>query len=475
MSERTTIVSPWIIGGAGRLRDLFELPPWLFFLLVFASNVVRHYLITSVILCFLWLCQGPGFGWVSAAGITIGLAVVALILGTGIRCLVALQWHGLLWFFQSIYRVAMVKLKWSNALFYGSVNERRDYDSVPTMWFIHPTRRGVRGFVWSGKKGLPLWKIPGSGDNINAVFGSADIRIKSLDDGFSKGWVEIMWVDALSDTIDVSRLEPQEDGHIPFGIDADGEVISLNPERSLLIVGESGSGKSSTLWSLMYGMQVIGLPYRLHVIDPAGGVELSNLDGSEYTANYISKSQDVEELIRKIRKEMNHVLDEMKMDGIRKIKIGDDGRKLNIILIDELLLLSKLLKDGADSPLGELLAIGRKAGFVVWACSQLAQADTLGRIRDLIPQRICMAVRSADMTDAVLGVGAEKAGARCTKIPQQLPGVGYVYREGQNGFLRFRSAYVDDELAERIAHGEEVVITRELEEPLEPDVEIRES
>lgn len=469
-SPRMTVVSPWIVGGSGRIRDLFELPPPLFFLMVFISNIVRHYFLTSFVVGFLLVWWNYGFSLLSALGITAGLGVVSLLLGTALRAVLARQWGGIGWLLQSVLRVFLVKMKWKRALFYGSVNERRDYDDVPNMWFIHPTKRGIRGFVWSGAKGLPLSRIPASMENINAAFGSADIRIKSLDAGDSKGWVEILWTDALRKTIKVADLGvPTSRELIPFGLNADGGVAGIDPQRSLLIVGESGSGKSSTLWSLMYGMQIINLPYRLYVIDPAGGVELSNLEHSEYTAEYVSRAIDAEPLVSRVRKQMNQVLDEMKREGIRKVELGD-RYKLNIILIDELLLLKSLLKEGVDSPLGDILAVGRKAGFVVWTASQLAQADTLGRIRDLIPQRICMAVRSAHMTDAVLGVGAESGGAFCTKIPQSLPGVGYMYQEGQEGYTRFRSAYIDDDMAKYIAQGNgvDLQLMSILADPIEP-------
>jgi hypothetical protein len=46
------------------------------------------------------------------------------------------------------------------------------------------------------------------------------------------------------------------------------------------------------------------------------------------------------------------------------------------MLIDELLLCKKELQGGdADSPLGEVLASGRKALHIVIGCSQLGQVD----------------------------------------------------------------------------------------------------
>jgi S-DNA-T family DNA segregation ATPase FtsK/SpoIIIE len=106
--------------------------------------------------------------------------------------------------------------------------------------------------------------------------------------------------------------------------------------------------------------------------------------------------------------------------------------------------LGPILKKGFDSPLGEILTKGRKFGFIVWGCSQLSQKDVIGDVRDLFPQRICLAVPSADLTDAVLGAGAESDGARCSQIPTDTPGVGYMFKNGVRGFIKFRSMYLDD-------------------------------
>lgn len=127
---------------------------------------------------------------------------------------------------------------------------------------------------------------------------------------------------------------------------------------------------------------------------------------------------------------------------------------LDLLVIDELLLLESILKKGIDSPMGEILAIGRKAAFFIWACSQLSQKETLGPIRDLFPQRVGLALRSRELTDAVLGSGATAQGALCHEIAEDMPGVGYRYYAGARGYSRFRGAYVPDDVIDLIARGE---------------------
>jgi hypothetical protein len=114
---------------------------------------------------------------------------------------------------------------------------------------------------------------------------------------------------------------------------------------------------------------------------------------------------------------------------------------VEIMLIDELLLCKKELQGGdADSPLGEVLASGRKALHIVIGCSQLGQVDVLGRIRDLFPQRICLRTRTQEMTDAVLGTSATSDGANCHRISRK--GEGYVWTDLSGVFEKFNTPLV---------------------------------
>jgi predicted GIY-YIG superfamily endonuclease len=145
-------------------------------------------------------------------------------------------------------------------------------------------------------------------------------------------------------------------------------------------------------------------------------------------------------------------LDAMKKRGVRK-HIPTAEEPLDILIIDELLLLQELVKRGVDSPLATILSTGRKAGYVVWALSQVGQVDALGRVRDLFPQRICLATKSREMTEAALGPGAEQAGARCSQISEKTPGVGYMFYDGRRGFIKFRAVFIPDDYARLISQG----------------------
>lgn len=220
-------------------------------------------------------------------------------------------------------------------------------------------------------------------------------------------------------------------------------VITL--DKSILIGGESGSGKSNMVWKILKGLNEYNIPYRLHVIDPAGGVELQDLENSPFLVNYVDRANKADRLIARVRDDMDARLSYMRANKSRK-HTPTTTYPLNVLIIDELLLLTTQLRQGVASPLGELLAVGRKAGFIVIACTQLGQVDTIGRIRDLFPQRICFAVRTSDMADAILGTYATRDGAEAHLLSR--PGEGYVFAETQHThekyFERFRSELITD-------------------------------
>jgi predicted GIY-YIG superfamily endonuclease len=88
----------------------------------------------------------------------------------------------------------------------------------------------------------------------------------------------------------------------------------------------------------------------------------------------------------------------------------------------------------------------------VWANTQVAQIDAIGRFRDLVPQRICFATSAPQVTDAVLGAGSEALGASCSSITQ--PGVGFSHSEGDKLPKKFRAAEVTNREVQLIARGE---------------------
>jgi predicted GIY-YIG superfamily endonuclease len=211
-------------------------------------------------------------------------------------------------------------------------------------------------------------------------------------------------------------------------------------DTSILIGGKAGSGKSNLVWKILKGLNTYQIPYRLHVIDPAGGVELADLERSPYLHQYTDRARHADSVIKQMRDDMDTRLSEMRQSGTRK-HIPTPQHPRHILIIDELLLLHHQLQQGVASPLGDILAVGRKAGFIVIACTQLGQVDAIGRVRDLFPQRICMSTRTTEMTDAILGSHATNHGAVCHLI--STPGTGYVFTE-ESGYQLFHTELITE-------------------------------
>jgi DNA segregation ATPase FtsK/SpoIIIE, S-DNA-T family len=229
----------------------------------------------------------------------------------------------------------------------------------------------------------------------------------------------------------------------PIHLDqVDTNQASIYLTKSILIGGESESGKSNLVWYILSQLNTSRIPYRLWVIDPAGGVELTDLDSEKtaLTRHYVDRIGDIPKIVDKFRESMDNRLALMKRRGVRR-HFPTRTEPVEILIIDELLMCKGQLKGGeADSPLGEILSVGRKALHIVIGCSQLGEKLVIGQIRDLFPQRVCLRTRSQDITDAVLGSNATVDGAVCHRITNR--GEGYVFVDGSEVFEKFQAPLV---------------------------------
>lgn len=218
--------------------------------------------------------------------------------------------------------------------------------------------------------------------------------------------------------------------------------------RHVLIGGDSGSGKSNAVWMILEGLIRYRIPFRVSVIDPAGGVELNDLQDSPFTTQYVDRPTDADSLIIDFRDRMNARLRLMKYHRIRQFDptspLPDDDNNWHYLVIDELLLCAAQIKQGPLSPLGDILAVGRKAGFIVVALTQLGQKTTLGDFRDLFPQRVAFATRTHEMTDAILGTSAHVEAPAHTL---RRVGEGFLWNEKAKGYYQFRTRHITDTMA----------------------------
>ena len=467
---RVTSVPLSSIGSDARISDFIPIPVWLKILQLMVWGCFRHYRMTLSVLTWFYIWVWWDFVWWAAVGVAILCVIFVGLLWFAIMSR-RVGWIGLerMWFI--IYRLFLVNRRWTRTLFAAGIGgDRRHQWSVPKIRFLRVTERGIEGRVNTGRIGVPVTALQDERviDSMRAAMAASAVRIKPLHMG--KCWVEIMWTDAITGRIiqpETLRMEigtGEQSPYVPFGVDDDSVSVALRPDRSLLIVGESGSGKSSIIWALIRGLKMMGKPFKLYVADPKGGIELGAMNGWRHTIQYASSTLEVPDMVTSACREMHKRLAWMKSQHIRRLEVSKE-HPLVIILIDEMLLVSKLWKDGFDSPLGQLLTQGRAAGFAVWGCSQAPQKDVLGPLRDAFVQRMCMAVRSSAMTDAVLGDGAERDGAKCSQISLATPGIGYMYVEGQDGYTRFRAVYINDDEIQRITDQDVRVPLTAYEEP----------
>jgi predicted GIY-YIG superfamily endonuclease len=456
-SNRVTVVDKWSPGGGGKLRDLISWPPWLVLIGRFILWLLRHWVLTGQIVLYsvVWSQTGSwqlglvafGMLWVIVGGLWY------LKAGRGVPP--AELWRTC----KQLWNLRRIKALWLTACAHAGITSRMD-GRAPRMTNVRLIPSGIETLVPCGKVGRTADEVVAGAKTIAATIGADHVSVSELAPGLAR--LTLNWGDPTSRELTLKDIPLPQDGLISFGLDPDSNPCTIDYNRSLLVVGETNSGKSNVVWSLLAGLNEAGIPYRLRIIDPAGGVELALLEHSPHTKLYCDRGSKAEELIGKAHEAMQARLSWMKANG--KIDLTEEPpseeNPLDITIIDELLLLGDTIKKGVLSPFGEILSVGRKARYVIWALSQLSQVDALGRVRDLFSQRLCLATKSREMTEAALGPSAEALGAKCSKITTS--GVGYQYTDGMRGYTRFRSVHIPKRGTERpqIAQGKAPAVIR---------------
>lgn len=355
--------------------------------------------------------------------------------------------------FASIMRWRVLRRAWPVAAFNAGLVSKQDRERVPELIGVHRTGSGLAAVVSCGSVGMPADQLANKAEVVAAsVRGCRNVLVTP---GVTPGVANMhfMWADPLGEIFGLDQLPvaPQS-SRLSFGITEDGKAATVAKIKSLLIVGQSGSGKSNAMWTLLASAIADGVPFRLRVIDPMGGVELSVLEDSPLVREYAIWGKESNTLIANAHRDMKARLERMKGSKARLHKPTPE-EPWEIILIDELLTMKHRLSKAAEAQLQEILSGGRKAAFTVWGLTQLSAVADVGEYRKLFVQKLVLATDSRQMTDNVLGDGAEHAGARCSKIRESTPGIGYASLEGTYGYPRFRVAYVPDEITQMIARG----------------------
>ncbi|MER7455682.1 FtsK/SpoIIIE domain-containing protein [Micromonospora sp. NPDC126480] len=236
---------------------------------------------------------------------------------------------------------------------------------------------------------------------------------------------------------------------LPVGQQEDGEVYPLRLfGTQVLVVGATGAGKGSVIWSVVRSLAagVTSGLVQLWGLDPKGGMELGI--GAPMFARFACKdypamAELIEEAAAVARERAS------KLRGRTRQHIPTADEPLIVLVIDELAnltayLTDRQLKDRIKAALSILLSQGRAVGVHVVAAIQDPRKEVLP-FRDLFPTRIGLRLAEAAQVDLVLGDGMRDRGALCDRIPQSLPGVGFVVIDGDPTPMRVRFSYLTDD------------------------------
>jgi DNA segregation ATPase FtsK/SpoIIIE, S-DNA-T family len=234
---------------------------------------------------------------------------------------------------------------------------------------------------------------------------------------------------------------------LPVGLSEDGTVFCLRLlGRHTLVAGASGAGKGSALWS---PIQAVAPLIR------AGVVELHGIDPKRmelvfapelFTKMTAGTPADAAGHLEELTARMTARQDRLAGKAREHTATPDDPAV--VLVVDELAALTayctdKDAKRRFEAALSLLLSQGRAVGFYVVAALQDPRKEVVA-FRDLFTTRIALRTTEASHADMILGDGALDRGAACHRIPDSLPGVGYVYVEGTAEPVRVRFTYLTD-------------------------------
>lgn len=444
------------IGSRTRITEEFPLPASVYYPGQWLRAAWRRKLEAAAAALFLFFFTASE-SFLVAAVMTLavaGFALLTLFMVRQRRSVAGITFRQLL---ASLHRRRLLENRWPTACFAAHLTAPRSH--------VHPKLRKVReisdgaGFtatVASGRLGIPVPRIAKEASTVAEVIGCREVVVASLKPGVAR--LEFHWEDPVGRHLDLGGLPAAPRGHLAYGVRSDGSAATIQQDKSVLIGGLSGHGKSNMIHALLADAIRQQVSLRLYVSDPKGGIELKALgdrvgqsSGLLEVRRYATTPKDTLDMIEQVEGALRKRQAWLEEHGVRKHTPTPEN-PLVVVILDETLPLTDMLRKGTDSALGRIAYMGRAAGYVVWALAQVAQVDSIGRFRDLIPQRVCFATPTPQVTDSVLGQGSEANGAECSEIRH--PGVGYSYAEGTRRPLRFRAAYVTDAETRIIAAGQ---------------------
>jgi S-DNA-T family DNA segregation ATPase FtsK/SpoIIIE len=237
-------------------------------------------------------------------------------------------------------------------------------------------------------------------------------------------------------------------GAVAVGVAEDGTAWTVRlTGNHVLVAGVTGAGKSSVVWSTIQGLApaIRTGVVQLWGVDPKGGMELGA--GRALFARFAAGDLvGMVELLEAAVAAMGERA--ARYSGHRRTHEASRAEPLIVVVVDELAFLTayagdRQLRDRANKALAVLLTQGRAVGVCVVAALQDPRKEVLG-YRNLFPTKIALRLDERTQVDMVLGDGARAAGARCDRIGDRSPGVGYVKVDGIREPRRVRAGHVTD-------------------------------
>ena len=446
-------VSPWSIGGGGQLRELIVLPPVIHIAGHILLLALRHLAVVATIVMFI-------AGWIE-----FGSPIAAVFTAVLVPALIWAAKIGLAWrigeastlraVLRGMSRLRSVKKDWSHVM--AEIGMTAKGGRVVPHTRNQVLQNGVRMTVVMGAISKNSNALTKKGGDIASGFFCSRALVKKLSPSLAV--LTLQWGEHLRQVYRLRDLpEPSGAKRVVFGVSEEGKPAELAYNLSVLAGGLSGSGKSSFAWSVIAGYLAAGIPIRVRVLDPSGVefAEFKKHKDSPILMDYCSgvDPKPVERFFDRLNADMDRRLAHVEQTGIRE-HVPTVEEPMDITIIDEILPIASELKKGStEHPISKVAYLGRKAGFVAIALTQISQVDTLGRARDVFPQRVSFRTQNRYLTDAVLGDNAESDGARCSQLDMEHDrGVGYIASPDVQGYQAFRSAWVSDKETALISQG----------------------
>jgi S-DNA-T family DNA segregation ATPase FtsK/SpoIIIE len=431
---------------------------WRLLMLVLQSPSTLAILTVIAIGLGVWHTFGP-LPLLAAAGLIAGALV-----GWWVRWPASFErWVRCAW--RSWWRSGLVyRWRWSAGMTSAGLHVRRDQtEFLPAMVGVSSTGSVDRVRVRM-LPGQTLDDYAGVADRLAQTFGTLDCRIRSVPGRVHELELWMLITDPLADT--VTPFDPGEDPlreGLPVALAEDGSVWRLPLLGThVLVVGATGAGKGSVIWSILTALTPsvgAGL-VSVWAVDPKGGMELapgrrlfdrfcygdSSPDQASYETGFAILLEDAVQVMRARQDRLR---------GVTRLHEPSTAEPLIVLVVDELAALTawtidREAKRRIGAALGLLLSQGRAVGVVVVGAVQDPRKEVL-TVRDLFPTRIALRLSEAEQVNLVLGPGARNRGAMCDRIPDRLPGIGYVAVDGISEPVRVRFSHVTDTTIDQLA------------------------